>query len=66
MLTATSERLGKSFVMDVTDNFPVLRGRLTLRPPRATEHVHGRLQLRRQDERAQASSSSIVKPVCAR
>lgn len=25
-LTATSERLGKSFVMDVTDNFPVLRG----------------------------------------
>ena len=26
VLTATSERLGKSFVMDVTDNFPVLRG----------------------------------------
>ena len=26
VLTATSERLNKSFVMDVTDNFPVLRG----------------------------------------
>jgi hypothetical protein len=26
VLTASSERLGKAFVMDVTDNFPVLRG----------------------------------------
>ncbi len=26
VLTATSERLGESFVMDVTDHFPVLRG----------------------------------------
>ena len=66
VLTATSERLGKSFVMDVTDTSGAARRRLTVSPRRGAG-------TRRPPTRAPAgntslprlASSSIVEAVCS-